>query len=779
MEKNQYNRRMLILLVVMALYLFAIISGSQVWGNIASPIVAFIIWYLTWTTSQQREHYQLNWMVVAVLAFSWGLTDTLWMIASNIYGLDPEEMPIFMYLYLIPNILLTSATILYFIKNVKKWYTVQLVLDMIVTFAVTFTFIWNIVLKDYNIFSISYNDIISTFLYLFTDVLSVSFIFVMYFSSKVHKLSKPMKMLIAGICLYMVSDVYYTILVFEDIYVPNSLIDFAYMSAIALLGMASIYESYKPTAVYDPKYYEVPENTGRSSQYSILLLFPTIFYLLGDFPAGILWQLVVIVLIHQVISNYVQGALRNEYLLKKEKQMNENLEDIISERTRDLVLANKALDELSKIDTITGLYNRWYFLQELDKAINTLNNRFSILYMDLDRFKIINDTHGHEMGDQILRAISERLNGWKPEGTLIARLGGDEFAVMVSGYTSCDELGGLCEEIAGLFNKPIVIGAYMFNIGMSIGVSRYPIDAEDRDQLMKYADIAMYHAKKEYGSKRCAIYSPEQSETIEKHNEIEILLRNVDFDKEFVLNFQPQFNISSNNRLIGVEALLRWNSPINGYISPVEFIPIAEETGIILDIGSWVMNKAINQICYWNEKYQLDLVMGINISPKQIDSVDFLPDIKKIMGSIIFDPQWIGFEITESSAMNTNIIMEEILTELSGMGISISIDDFGTGYSSLSYIKRFDIDRLKIAKELIDNISVDQNALLIVKAIVMMAKGMNLITIAEGVETEEQLNILKMLGCDEVQGYILSRPLSGDVFEDRFLAPMSAKVQNG
>ena len=440
MEKNEYNKKMLILLVAMALYLIVIISGSQVWGNIASPIVAFIIGYLTWTTSWQSEHYWLNWMVVAVLAFSWGLTDTLWMLANNIYGLDPEEMPIFMYLYLIPNILLTSATILYFIKNVKKWYTVQLVLDMIVTCSVAFTFIWNIILKDYNIFSISYNDIISTFLYLLTDAVSVSIVFVMYLSSKVHKLSKPMKMLIVGICLYMVSDFYYTILVFEDAYVPNSLIDFAYMSAIALLGMASIYESYKPTVVYDPKYYEVPENMGRSSQYIILLLLPTIFYLIGDFSAKILWQLVIVVLLHQVISNYVQGALRNEYLLKKEKQMNENLEDIISERTRDLVLANKALDELAKVDTITGLYNRWYFLQELDKAINTFNNRFSILYMDLDRFKIINDTHGHEMGDQILRAISERLNRWKPEGTLVARFGGDEFAFIVEENTSSDKL---------------------------------------------------------------------------------------------------------------------------------------------------------------------------------------------------------------------------------------------------------------------------------------------------------------------------------------------------
>jgi EAL domain-containing protein (putative c-di-GMP-specific phosphodiesterase class I) len=189
------------------------------------------------------------------------------------------------------------------------------------------------------------------------------------------------------------------------------------------------------------------------------------------------------------------------------------------------------------------------------------------------------------------------------------------------------------------------------------------------------------------------------------------------------------------------------------------------------------MHNAMERICRWNKEYQLNLVMGINISPMQIDSVDFIDDIRKKLEAGCVNPKWIDFEITESSAMNTNIIMEEILTELSDLGIHISIDDFGTGYSSLSYIKRFDIDRLKIAKELIDNISSDQNALLIVKAIIMMAKGINLATIAEGVETEEQLNILKDLGCDEVQGYVLSKPLPADVFEERFLAPIKAEVQ--
>ncbi len=776
MEKNKYRNRMLLLLTTLALYLITIITGSRLWSNIASPIVAFMTGYLIWTTNRERGDNSLRWILLAMLGFSWGATDTLWWISSDIFGLDPEEMPIFMYLYLIPNILLTLSTIAYFIKNMKKWYNVQLLLDSIVTWMVLFIFLWHIILKNYDISAISYDDIINTFLYLLTDVMTVSIAFVMNSSSRVHKLDKAAQVVILGIYLYTLSDLYYIFLVFEDTYVPNSIIDFAFMSAIVLFGVASIYKSYKPRADYNTRVFDIPENMGRSSHHALLLLVPTVFYFTGYFPASALVWLVVMVLLHQVLSGYVQGAIRNEYLLRKEKQMNEKLEEVISKRTEDLVIANKALDELSKVDTLTGLYNRRYFLEELDKMFNNEGNKFSVLYMDLDRFKIINDTHGHEMGDRILRVISERLNGWKPEEALIARVGGDEFAIVVSDYTDSDGLGCYCEEVNGLFDSPIIIGPYMFNIGVSIGVSRYPIDASNRDQLMKYADIAMYHAKKGYGDRRCALFNQGQSDIIEKRHEIEILLRNVVFDEEFELNFQPQFKISS-NELIGAEALLRWNSPMKGSISPSDFIPIAEETGIILDIGRWVINKAIRQICYWNEKYQSDLTIGINISPKQIDSVGFIADIRKIIEHNSFNLKWIDLEITESSAMNTNIMMDEILTELSSMGIQISIDDFGTGYSSLSYIKRFDIDRLKIAKELIDNISSDHNALLIVRAIIMMAKGMGLVTIAEGVETEEQLNILKMLRCDEVQGYILSKPLSAAVFEEIYLEPMGDMAQ--
>lgn len=262
-------------------------------------------------------------------------------------------------------------------------------------------------------------------------------------------------------------------------------------------------------------------------------------------------------------------------------------------------------------------------------------------------------------------------------------------------------------------------------------------------------------------------YSHEHSQLLKRKNKIEILLKTIDYDTEFSLNYQPQISIDGKT-LLGVEALLRWHSPELGFVPPSEFIQIAEETGSIIKIGKWVIDTAFNQIKKWHCMGYHSLQIGINLSPLQFDSVDFFPFIIEKIDTYQIDPSWIDFEITESIAMNSGTITEEIFTALAGLGVKISIDDFGTGYSSLSYLKRFDIDRLKIAKELIDHIVDDYEERLIIKSIILMAKGLGLSTIAEGVETIEQLDILRELECNAIQGYYFSKPLTKEVFESTY-----------
>lgn len=768
MSKSAYIGRAAITFFLLLLYFLAVLAENQLWANLTSPLAVMYAGYHIWKTSKSASHFKPSWGILIFMCAAWSAADIAWLIANHVFGTDPEGIPAISFLYMSSNVFLTASILVYFFNNIKKWYNVQLILDVLVTAVAAFIVLWQIILIRFDISAMSTYDSIVYASYLISDVLSLTIVFIMYSSSRVKKIGRTTRLIIWSILVFCMTDLSYIFVSFEHIYVPNSLIDFLFAASFALFGIAALNERYKPSMASNPKFHDEHENIGKSKHSLLLLTLPALLYAIGYFPGNSMLILTLVVLAHQALSGYVQGSIANEQLLKKERQMNEDLEVKIQERTKELLQANKVLDELTKKDTSTGLFNRRYFLEQLDKRIEEKAEPFSILYMDLDRFKVINDTHGHEMGDRVLLVITERLSKWKPEAAVLARVGGDEFTLIDSQSTELDYLEGLCTQIKTLLEQPIIVDSYKFYLGISIGVARYPMDATDRFELLKYADIAMYSAKKHFDDSRFAFYNQSQSEKIERRNEIEILLRNVSFDEEFQLYFQPQFHIAT-GRLVGMEALLRWNSPKLGMISPVEFIPLAEETGIIIRIGNWVTKKAIEQIYDWNTRYNLNLVMGINISPRQIYDVNFTAYINEMLQDYEIPPAWIDLEITESSAMNNSIAMEGIFEALSQLGISISIDDFGTGYSSLSYIKRFHIDRLKIAKELIDSISNDANELLIVKAIVMMAKGMNIATIAEGVESEEQLNLLKLLGCDEVQGYVMDRPLTSEIFEEKYL----------
>ncbi len=319
------------------------------------------------------------------------------------------------------------------------------------------------------------------------------------------------------------------------------------------------------------------------------------------------------------------------------------------------------------------------------------------------------------------------------------------------------------ERLVDAFQEPLEVEPWQFLVSVSLGIARFPEDAKTRPELMTMAEMAMYHAKKQ-DAHRFSFYSNWFREGMRRRHEIEMALRRADFDQEFTLHYQPQFQ-SRKRTLVGMEALLRWQSPELGNVSPAEFIPVAEDTGLIIPIGQWVTRNALLQIADWNHRFMASLRMGINFSPRQFDVPGFIESLNDQMRRYEVHPSWVDVEITENTAMRTEVSTEEMLTALTGLGVSISIDDFGTGYSSLSYIKRFDIDCLKIAKPLIDNVALGEGDVQIIGAIVMMAKTMRLRTIAEGVEDEGQLAILQRLGCDEIQGYLLGKPVPADRFE--------------
>jgi diguanylate cyclase (GGDEF)-like protein/PAS domain S-box-containing protein len=417
-------------------------------------------------------------------------------------------------------------------------------------------------------------------------------------------------------------------------------------------------------------------------------------------------------------------------------------------------------------DSLTDLPNRRLFQNTLEELVSDLENtslKAAVMYIDLDRFKGVNDTLGHEMGDQLLVAVSKRLKNCLRNTDLIARQGGDEFTVLLPSLISKSDAAKVAEKIINALNEPFLVNEQELAVNGSIGIAIFPEDGKDSVTLMKNADAAMYRVKEE-GKNGYLLYTPEINEIAAKKFMLEKNLKHALKQNELLLYYQPQIDVGS-NKIVGAEALVRWKHPELGLISPCEFIPLAEETGLILPMSEWILKTACSQMKLWLEKGYVLPKIGVNISPKQFQLNNFIEIISGILKDTGLKGEYLDFEITESIAMqNENEVISKIL-ELRRMGSTVSIDDFGTGYSSLSYLMKFPITTLKIAQQFVSEIQSDSDERAIVSAIIAMAKNLNLNIIAEGVETEAHVKFLSNQKCHIMQGYFFNRPMPAEEFE--------------
>jgi len=484
--------------------------------------------------------------------------------------------------------------------------------------------------------------------------------------------------------------------------------------------------------------------------------------LYGNFLSSMLAAIFIYVILLVIIYLLIKR------IQHKEEEYLKKLEGDIEKKTYRINKQKDILHHQAHHDSLTGLPNRTLFSDRLEHGIELAkrqHGKLALFFIDLDNFKQINDSLGHHIGDKVLMVVSERLKAKTRKEDTLARLGGDEFTIIMENLKEIQQVSVLAQKIQKVLGKPMYIEGNTLYISCSIGISFYPQDAQNANDLVKYADAAMYKAKEE-GRNNFQFYSEEMTALAYERVMMEADLRQAIKNEEFLLYYQPQVN-GKTGKMTGMEALIRWEHPHLGMVSPDKFIPIAEESGLILEIDRWVMRTAMRQIRKWYDRGLDPGILSLNLSMRQLKDESFIAMIKECFTTMSFDPKWLELEVTEGQMMKKPDEAIAILEEIKEMGINIAIDDFGTGYSSLSYLKRLPVSKLKIDQSFIQGIPEDKENAAIVKATIALAKSLHLHIIAEGVEAEDQKEFLINNGCIIMQGYYFARPMTAELVEKK------------
>ena len=756
------------------IYATATVAGIDIIYNIFSPLTALAAVLLIASCLKHAGKYRKAAIFVMCGIIAWMLSDIILYLYTYILVGHELLVTVSDQMYLMPNYLFGAGLTAYIIADFRKQDIFRLLIDTFLIGVSGFVFVRKLYIYGFGINTYEGTFSYSALFYLVAVMYVIVMMLLILSIRGVFRHTRAGYLVFAALLIYNLFEMRYTYYTAGGLDAENIYIDIIYMACVCVLGIAFADPSLKTAMENSDKLMKEPldirKSMGAGWIYGLVLL-PVVIgvYRLGILTENEFYILLISCLAYLIMWKTQQANELTQALLAQQKEENSKLGEWVDYQTRELEVANEQLEKVSYKDMLTGLYNRKYGRIHLNQIVmEDPKAEFALATMDLNYFKSINDNYGVETGDKVLIEVAERLRSLENEKACAFRVGGDEFSIVFRDYGSRDELVHLVMALKEAMDAPIEVDEQVFRLSLSIGVAEYPQDAENTEQLLKFADSARLSIKHRHSRTEFRFYDSELIGQISRQHRLEVKLQSADYDRDFQLYYQPQVDCAT-GELIGMEALLRWIDPVDGFISPGEFIPLAEEMGLMGNIGAWVNRTAMSQIREWNEKYKRELVTGINVSPVQLRDTAFAEHFIQEMNAQEVPAKWLDVEITEGFALNRMIAGEDIIQKLKDAGLTFSVDDFGTGYASFNNMLDFTFDRIKIAKELIDDIETNHNAYVIVKVIILMAEGLNLKTIAEGVENRGQLEILRDLGCSQIQGYYFGRPLPPDQFEKKWL----------
>lgn len=710
-----------------------------------SALSTVLLFQASFRTNGSKRRF---WLSLSAGSLCYFAAETIWVTYAVILHKDPPIPGVADYIWNLQALLfLVGLCILVFSKS-GLLIGLRFGFDTLLLMLMFGLFSWEFILQpNYEVIMSSGNwgSMVSALIYPVTDFAITCTLVILLTNNKALLPLKSQLFIMAGFLLFVVADTGYFLLVASEAYGVGDWVDPVYSAGLFMFGFAGLYFEDTNSLPGEDRFRQ------KAGVWSNSYLFPNLCSLM-----------LAALLIHHIrqmdlaiIGSFAAFLL---ILLRQGMVTYEN-------RTLTATMASvwRETDFMANHDSLSKLPNRRYFEKRLNEEIARRNRldgsdgeRFAVLFLDLNRFKFINDSLGHSVGDSLIRSVAGRLMELSDERHFIARLGGDEYTVLITGVESFQEIPDFMERIHKAFAPPFQLGTHTVTVTTSIGASVCPEHGVTASDLMKNADAAMYKAKT-FGSGKGYIFTADLERQYQLKAAMERDLHLALEREEFLVHYQPQVR-AKDGKVIGVEALVRWRSA-GSNVSPGDFIPLAEETGLIVDIGEWVLRTSCRQAADWLKEERSPFSLSVNVSPRQLEQAGFVNSVKSILKETGFPSYLLILEITESFAIQDNAETVERLLAIKQMGVQIFMDDFGTGYSSLNHLQRFRVDGLKIAQSFISRITDIREQGVIVKAILAMADSLQLTVVAEGVETEEQYRFLKEMGCDVIQGYYFFKPM--------------------